>query len=167
VDEEMGSIHFCPLNPISTTCQIATGPPLDVIRKVVHTSKNSLPKKKTSTVNLNDIQTRKRRWWIILSELRLYLFEAYGDTKPKLMADLIDATVTTFRNTFYNYKIVFTFPDSRSWSFECQSDLDVNKFEFAFLETQRCLREGSSIYMKHQDVISGRNRPFGGAAINV
>jgi hypothetical protein len=161
--QNTGKIVFAPRCPISTVCAWVSGPPLDVLRKVTDITKlgkNKNLNNRLLAMNNVEQQSRKRRWWIILSDLKLYFFEQYGDPKPKLIADICSVTVSPRRVD--SNCLSFVFPDQRIWQFEFGMLNEALSFEFAVVETQRCMNEGGSQFMRLEDVQMGRSRQVHG-----
>jgi hypothetical protein len=162
--QSVGRMIFAPRCPISTVCAWATGPPLDVLRKVTDITKlnknKNMLNNRLLAMSAVEQQSRKRRWWIILSDLKLYFFEQYGDPKPKIIADILNISLSPRK--IDNNCLTFVFPDQRIWQFEFAMLNEATSFEFAVLETQRCINDGGSQFLRLADVLMGRSRQVHG-----
>ena len=88
-------IFYRPLNPISSVCLLASGPPLEDLRKPAETDLRLLALKKVEdTAKLKSmVEGRTTLWWLVCSRLKLYFFQYHGDPKLRLVADISQAHV--------------------------------------------------------------------------
>ncbi len=163
VEESYCMVNCWAQNPVLTRSINILGPPMDILRKVTDVSKASESEKikvaRKARIEFST-QSRRRRWWVILLDLKLYFYESYGDSKPKLIADIFDVTISLIKEKDQSLRILLVHPDQHRWALDFQLEEESIKFYFSLTESRKCL-EDSSIYMRTADMVSGRNRQYG------
>lgn len=148
-------LMYQPLNPISSLCLLASGPPLEDLRKPAETDLRLLAMRKESDTGKMKamVEGRTTLWWLVLCRLKLYFFQYYGDPKPRLIADITHATCEV--DPMYTQRTVVSIKhaDKRFWLIEFEDFKKALKFEFAVLESQEAAkREGGSLFMRSSDL---------------
>lgn len=162
----MGKVEECLImyqpQPIVTSYSAnLLGPPVDILRKVVDVSKATISEKnkvaRKARVEVTST-SRFRRWWVVLCDLKLYFYETYGDSRPKFVGDIAEATATL--SSGVTSKITLVHADMHVWTLEFPVDEDAVKFFFAIQESTKALTS-SSMYVKSSDLPQGRTRQYG------
>lgn len=159
IKREECEVYYLPQNPVTSSCQMASGPPLDIMKKATDAVKIRM----LNISNLEGANIRRRRWWLCLCDLKLYFFEVFGDAKPRLTVDIIDVATASMRDKGMPCKVSLTHA-YRMWIIEFSSSNVADSFVFGINETKRCLQGGTqevSMYTKFSEVVTGRNRQFG------
>jgi hypothetical protein len=161
-------LSYLPQNPIIGRCFMAYGPPADVLRKVaVIKKRNTMEKAKAAKKAKLETQSRRRKWWIVLNNLRLYFYDAYGDARPKLVIDISETEMRWKQDLQYaqSTRVYLVHFGIHSWSLECNSEEEAIRLHFAMCEAKRCLECQGSMYMRLRDMLEGRERQLGYAHI--
>ena len=165
-------IVYHPFNPCTSICQLVLGSPLEELRRQPETDMRKLnrhEKLDSSNIDINiklktTIEGRTSVWWMCLCYLRLYFFQYHGDTSPRLVADITEATIEV--DSLYLHKTVVSIlmADQRRWLIEFEDFKLAQRFEFAVNESQKGFRkEGGSIFINTADVRRKR-RDYGHGA---
>jgi hypothetical protein len=155
---------YQPLNPISSTCLLVSGPPLEDLRKPAETDLRLLNRKQEDSLKMkNMVEGRTTLWWLVLCRLKLYFFQYHGDPKPRLIADISHATCEVDQTYLQKTVVSIKHADKRSWLVEFEDFKAALRFEFAVSETQEAAkREGGSIFMKSSELKQKFNFGHGG-----
>lgn len=148
-------LMYQPLNPISSLCLLASGPPLEDLRKPAETDLRLLAMKKDSDTGKmkNMVEGRTTLWWLVLCRLKLYFFQYHGDPKPRLVADITQATCEVDPMYLQRTVVSIKHADKRVWLVEFEDFKKALKFEFAVSESQEAAkREGGSMFMRSADL---------------
>lgn len=148
-------LMYQPLNPISSICLLASGPPLEDLRKPAETDLRLLAMKKDSDTGKmkSMVEGRTTLWWLVLCRLKLYFFQYHGDPKPRLIADITQATCEVDPMYLHRTVVSIKHADKRVWLIEFEDFKKALKFEFAVLESQEAAkRDGGSMFMKSADL---------------
>lgn len=160
---DAGTIWYEPQNPISSRCLMVHGPPADVLRKLAELNKvtsNTVAVEKSIKMKL-EVQSRRRKWWLVLSDLRLYFFDIYGEAKPKLVIDVTNAEAIIRKESAFPSRVSMVHDHGHVWHIDCASEEEAIKLHFSLIETRRCVTTETSIYMRCPDVLAGRRRELG------
>ena len=138
------------------------------MRKVVIDVSRSKEKKKqpshsTKVVNAEvTIQSRKRKWWVVLSNVKLYFYEIYGDSKPKFVADIAETTPSVLTDKSHHIpKISIHHIDQHIWNLEFTTYEELKFFLEPLLASKACLDLEGSPYMQLETLLAGRNQKLG------
>lgn len=148
-------MYYRPLNPISSVCLLASGPPLEDLRKPAETDLRLLALKKVEdTAKLKSmVEGRTTLWWLVCSRLKLYFFQYHGDPKPRLVADVAHANVEIDPQYMHRCVVKIRHADKREWLLEFEDFKKALKFEFAVNESQAASKtEGGSMFMTTSDL---------------
>ena len=148
-------MFYRPLNPISSVCLLASGPPLEDLRKPAETDLRLLALKKVEdTAKMkNMLEGRTTLWWLVCSRLKLYFFQYHGDPKPRLVADVTQAHVEIDQQYMHKCVVKIRHTDKREWLLEFEDFKKALKFEFAVNESQAALKkDGGSMFMTTADL---------------
>ena len=136
-------------------CLLASGPPLEDLRKPAETDLRLLALKKVEdTAKLKSmVEGRTTLWWLVCSRLKLYFFQYHGDPKPRLVADISQAHVEVDPQYMHKCVVKIRHADKREWLLEFEDFKKALKFEFAVSESQAAARtEGGSMFMTSSDL---------------
>lgn len=164
---ETGTMWYEPQNPISSRCLMVHAPPADVLRKLAELNKvvgSNVALEKSIKMKL-EVQSRRRKWWVVLSDLRLYFFDVYGEAKPKLVIDVANAEAIIRKESSFPCRISLAHDHGHVWHIDCASEEEAIKLHFSLTETRRCWTTENSIYMRCQDIRDGRSRELGFAHV--
>lgn len=150
ITEETCQIRIKVLNPILSPCLQVHGPPLDVLRRPGDHYFNPSTKKGKERVS-----DRRSKWWICIVDAKLCFYQFFGDSYPRYVVLVKDASV--FISKAFPNNAVIQFADKRKWQLECRSELDAKKFANAVREWKK-VYENSSII--HSAADSAREPPF-------
>jgi len=164
-------LFYAPLNPCSSLCLLVSGPPLEELRRPPETDLRLLNRKAVldpgGEIKLKTlVEGRTSIWWLCLCYLRLYFFQYHGDTRPRLVADITDATVEVSAEYANKCVVRVLMADKRGWLVECEDFKKAQHFEFTVKESQEGFRTvGGSIFINTKDVRSkkrdyGHNQPI-------
>jgi len=164
-------LFYAPLNPCSSLCLLVSGPPLEELRRPPETDLRLLNRKAVldpgGEIKLKTmVEGRTSIWWLCLCYLRLYFFQYHGDTRPRLVADIADASVEVSAEYANRCVIRILMADKRCWLVECEDFKKALHFEFAVKESQEGFRSvGGSMFINTKDVRSkkrdyGHNQPI-------
>jgi len=164
-------LFYAPLNPCSSLCLLVSGPPLEELRRPPETDLRLLNRKAIldpgGEIKLKTmVEGRTSIWWLCLCYLRLYFFQYHGDTRPRLVADVTDATVEVSPEYANKCVVRILMADKRSWLVEFEDFKKAQHFEFAVKESQEGFRTvGGSLFINTKDVRSkkrdyGHNQPI-------
>jgi hypothetical protein len=167
------TLSYLPQNPISSRCFMAYGPPADVLRKVTEMNKGtSMEKTKAAKKAKLEVQSRRRKWWIVLNNLRLFFYDSYLDSKPKLCIDLAEVEVkcsgaggSSAINSAHSARVTIIHFGIHHWSLDCNSEEEAIRIYFSISESRRCLNCEGSMYMRLHDMLQGRDRQLGFAHV--
>jgi hypothetical protein len=95
-------LYYAPLKPFMHFCQSITAPQLGYLKRPPEVSA-VLNIKKTKTVASSMgasqlLTTRTSVWWVCMIGAKLYFYQFYGDSAPRLISDVIDATAIQGRD---------------------------------------------------------------------
>jgi len=98
--------------------------------------------------NTGSGNSRNSRYWLCLYQLRLMLFQFYGDIHPRFVSDVSNATAILVRDkkkrpTSY---VSIIHSDSRIWTIDFGSIRNALAFEFALNESKKAYSESGSMY---------------------
>lgn len=170
-DDYFLRVLYYPQNPISAVVFLLAGPPVDILRlppvKDIHAHARNKPgaedeaKKKLVTHDAGPAG-RTTRWWLCMSNLRLFFFQAHGDVKPRFVSDIVDAAVGVDPAYTRGNVVQILHVDGRCWLLDLQSDRDAQQLEFAVKESQKAHRaQRGSIFLRTNDVRKRRMFGFG------
>jgi len=98
-------------------------------------------------------QGRATRWWLVLCNLRLYFYQNYGDNRPRLVSDIVDAKVIVDPTYTKGNVLCVLHRDTRMWLIEAGEAKLAEKFAFAVSESQKAhARQQGSIFMRTAEV---------------
>lgn len=139
-------IRYTSFSSITSMCLETHGPPLDVLRRPAYAFANN-PKAAGA------VQERKSKWWLCVVEGHLLFYQYYGDTRPRFIASIADATAIASREQ--QNSVVLLFGDRRKWVFDFDDVGQANRFVFTVTETRKAM-EGTSYYFKKMKATSLR-----------
>ena len=137
-------IQYKSFRLITTLCIETAGPPLDVLRRPAQLFNATHGHKGGGNANVNN-QERRTKWWVCIVEGRIIFYQYFGDTVPRYVASLSDATASPPKQQ--SNLTVLTLGDGRKWLFDFEERKQVNRFVFCVNETKRAC-DGNSIYFK-------------------
>lgn len=143
------SMTIAVCNPMTTLCHMVYAPPLDILRKGSDVY-NLHRKIVTSNHNY-----RTSRYWLCLINAKLFLFQYYGDSDPRFVSDVTEASVTIVREKDMQASQLINLhhADGRVWLIEFQNKTEASHFEFIFNEVIKARTESGSRFMKSSDVL--------------
>jgi len=92
---------------------------------------------------------RTTRWWICITEQKIFFYQFYGDSDPRFIADVSNAMSYVGRDGVSTVSV--TFPD-RIWVIDFDEKSHAHRFHFALEEGKRAAA-GASIIIKKQDIL--------------
>lgn len=144
---------------VGSFCQYAFAPPLDILKRGPElkrdeygggAKKNKEDGGDGEPVDVGiDKKGRTSRWWVCLSEHKIYFYQFYGDSDPRFIADLSNAVAYFGRDGLS--AVTVTFPD-RNWVFDFDQREYASRFHFAIEEGRKAIM-GSSIIIKKNDIL--------------
>lgn len=145
-------LHYHPQNPTSTMVKMVFGPPLDILKRAADSTF-----KGTKAANLaNSSLSRNSRYWLCLFQMKLLLFQYFGDVSPRFIADVSEATASIVINNKGKKTAVVSILHAdaqRQWLIEFNSLGEASQFVFAVNENRRGLADGWSRFIKPADLV--------------
>jgi hypothetical protein len=160
--------RFLPQNPVTTFCQMISAPPLDILKRPADALGAKMKRRVANITQQSNMQLaantqssagssqnyRNSRYWICLHQLKLYLYQYYGDASPRFASDVKDASVMVMKDKGRATSLVtLIHSDQRAWVLEFGSKQEAQKFEVALTESKKAVFEGKSIYAKRDELL--------------
>ena len=173
--EHFVRVLYSPQNPISSMVMMISGPPLDVLRAKAETDILAQARNKKKSGSEDSVakgatrdqgpQGRATRWWLCLCNLRLYFYQNYGDNRPRLVSEIVEARVIVDPTYTKGNVISILHRDTRLWMLEMSDAKLAEKFAFAVSESQKAhAQRHGSIFIRTSEV---RKKPSYGFDLEV
>lgn len=130
------------MNPVGSVCMTAFGPRLDLLRR-----KADYYTRYGSTIEEGK-EKRGWKWWLCVSECRMYFYQYYGDMNPRYVSDVRYAQACVPEKSRDDNVVLIKHSDGRVWRLLLGSVLDANRLLFAITEASLVARGKPSQFLR-------------------